>query len=213
MRAGRGSGVFVSVDGPGGAGKTTLVRYLCGWLAGRGHAVHTTTEPSHGPLGELARHCSDTYRGHALACLVAADRYHHLTTEIRPALRAGRIVLSDRYVASSYVLQRLDGVPVELIAAVNSDVDRPDLAVILTADPVMTAERIAQRGAHSRFETDLDIHCREAALYRDTAARLEAVGYPVLTVESVTRCPELIAEHVGQQIERILEQGSQPSTV
>lgn len=69
---------------------------------------------------------------HARACLVAADRYHCLATEIRSALAAGKIVLCDRYVASSYVLQHLDGVPIEFIEALNADANRPDLAVILT---------------------------------------------------------------------------------
>jgi dTMP kinase len=76
--------------------------------------VHTTSEPSHGPLGTLARHGTDTYSGYVLACLVAADRYHHLATDIRPNLAAGRIVVCDRYVPSSYVLQLMDGVPIEL---------------------------------------------------------------------------------------------------
>jgi dTMP kinase len=70
--------------------------------------VHVTAQPSHDRFGEIARHGTDTYTGHTVACLVAADRYHHLATQIRPQLAAGRIVLCDRYVASSYVLQRVD---------------------------------------------------------------------------------------------------------
>lgn len=208
----REAGVFVSIDGPGGAGKTTLVRHLHRWLADRGHAVQATTEPSHGPLGELARHGSDTYHGHALACLVAADRYHHLATEIRPALWTGHVVLSDRYVASSYVLQRLDGVPIEFIEAVNADVDRPDLAVLLTADPVVTTQRIATRGVHSRFETDLDIHHREADLYHDTAARLAAAGYPIVTVDTSSQCPQRVTEQVGRRIELLTRRTGQSPT-
>ncbi|MEU4445453.1 hypothetical protein AB0K14_26500 [Actinosynnema sp. NPDC050801] len=61
------------------------------------------------PLGELARRGIDAYRGMALTCLCAADRHHRLDTEIQPALREGRVVLCDRYVASSLVLQGLDG--------------------------------------------------------------------------------------------------------
>ncbi|MEU6071861.1 hypothetical protein ABZ864_47440 [Streptomyces sp. NPDC047082] len=48
----------------------------------------------------------------AMACLVAADRYHHLAQEIRPALQRGNVVLCDRYIASSLVLQVIDGLPV-----------------------------------------------------------------------------------------------------
>ncbi|MBO0874853.1 MAG: dTMP kinase [Pseudonocardia sp.] len=122
----------MTIDGPGGVGKSTTTRYLHRRLATRGYDVYATAEPSDDALGRLARR-PGTYTKHALACLVAADRYHHLDTEIHPALRAGRIVVSDRYVPSSYVLQRIDGVPLDFIEAINTDTDIPDLAVLLTA--------------------------------------------------------------------------------
>jgi dTMP kinase len=205
-------GVFVSIDGPGGAGKTTLIEHLQRWLTDHGHPVHATTEPSHATLGQLARYSTDAYHGHALACLVAADRYHHLATEIRPALADGKIVLCDRYVASSYVLQRLDGVPMEFIEALNADADRPDLAIILTADPIATAERIAYRGAHTRFETDPDLHQREADLYRDTTTRLATAGYRMLTTDSTAQRPDRIAEHLGPRIASLAQKVGRPLT-
>jgi thymidylate kinase-like protein len=52
--------------------------------------------------------------GHALACLYAADRYHHVETEIRPRIEAGAIVITDRYIPSGLVIQRFDGVDPEL---------------------------------------------------------------------------------------------------
>jgi dTMP kinase len=203
-------GVFVTIDGPGGAGKTTLVEHLQRWLTDRGHPIHATTEPSRATLGQLARHRTDTYHGHTLACLVAADRYHHLASEIRPALADGKIVLCDRYVASSYVLQRLDGVSMEFIEALNADADRPDLAVILTADPRATAERLAQRGAHTRFETNPELHRREADLYRDTTIRLATAGYGLLTVDSTTQRPDRIAEHLGPRIVALTQRVGPP---
>jgi dTMP kinase len=205
-------GVFISIDGPGGAGKTTLVEHLQRWLTAQGHPVHATTEPSHTALGRLARHRTDNYRGHALACLVAADRYHHLVSEIRPAVAAGKIVLCDRYVASSYVLQRLDGVPLEFIQALNADADRPDLAVILTADPVATTKRIARRGAHTRFETDHDLHRREAALYQDTVILLAAAGYRLLIVDSTAQRPDQITDQIGPRIVSLVQRVSLPPT-
>jgi dTMP kinase len=104
--------VFVTLDGMGRAGKSTTTRHLHQDLTAAGYTVHVTAQPSHDRFGEIARHSTDTYTGHALVCLLAADRYH-LATEIRPKLAAGRIVLCDRYVASSYVLRRMDAVPIE----------------------------------------------------------------------------------------------------
>ena len=56
--------------------------------------VYVTREPSDGPIGELACELTETLRGNALACLYAADRYHHLTAEVFPHLEAGEIVIT-----------------------------------------------------------------------------------------------------------------------
>lgn len=193
-------GVFVTLDGPGGAGKSTATRHLHDLLVRRGYRVHATTQPSRGQLGEIARHGTDTYSSHALACLVAADRYHHLTNEIRPQLASGAIVLCDRYVASSYVLQRMDGVPVEFIEAINAAADVPQLAVILTADPEITAARIARRGAHSRFEAGVATSQAETALYHDAASRLTTHGYPLHTIDTTHTPITTVAAQLAQKI-------------
>lgn len=77
----RRQGLFVSVDGPSGAGKSTIVQHLAQLLIAAGEQVHTTAEPSGGPIGLLCRALTETVTGHALACLYAADRYHHIQTE------------------------------------------------------------------------------------------------------------------------------------
>lgn len=195
--------VFVTLDGLGGVGKTTTTEHLHLYLTGQGYSVHSTTEPSHEQLGRLARHSTDTYSGHALACLVAADRYHHLATDVRPHLAAGRIVVCDRYVASSYVLQRMDGVPVEFIESINAAADMPDLAVILTADPAVTAHRIALRGAHSRFEAGTSTSRTEADLYRDTAARLAERRHPLLIVDTTDAPPAEVTAAIAGRIAQL----------
>lgn len=81
-------GVFISVDGPSGCGKTTLTSALTQRLRTLGHHVHQTAEPSTGPIGALARAMTDTSSGAVLACLYAADRYHHIDTEIAPRVRS-----------------------------------------------------------------------------------------------------------------------------
>lgn len=199
-------GLLVSVDGPGGAGKTTTVAHLAGLLAGR---VHATIQPSRDPPGHLAR--TGAYRGHALACLVAADRYHQQDHEIRPALADGRIVICDRYVASSYVLQRMDGVPIEFVEALNAAADRPDLAVILTAVPATATARIDQRGTRHRFEAGLATSTQEAELYADTIERLAAQGWPLHSIDTTTLPPEQVAEQIATRIgQRLAELADRP---
>src|SRR4051794_26451768 len=107
--AGLLAGLLVSIDGPGGVGKTTTLAYLATILTRAGLPVHQTAQPSTGPIGALAPDLVPTAGGAALACLFAADRYHQLDTEIRPHRAAGRIVLCDRYLASGLVVQRADG--------------------------------------------------------------------------------------------------------
>lgn len=98
-------GLFISVDGPSGAGKSTIVRHLAQLLIGHGEDVHITAEPSTGPIGVLCRELTETVTGHALACLYAADRYHHVETEIRPFTDDGKTVITDRYLPSGLVGQ------------------------------------------------------------------------------------------------------------
>src|SRR6185437_411501 len=105
----KSAGLFVSIDGPGGSGKSTTVSLVCQQLTAMGLPVHATTEPSRTPLGNLIRAGTYTYQCMSLACLVAGDRHHHLAADIRPQLYANSIVISDRYLPSSLVLQRMDG--------------------------------------------------------------------------------------------------------
>lgn len=201
-------GLFITFDGMAGAGKTTAVGLLGGYLRDLGYQVHTTAEPTRDTLGKLARRETDRYRGRALACLIAADRYHHVETEIRPRLQRGEIVLCDRYVASSYVLQQIDGVSLEFIEALNRGVDLPDLAVMLLADPEETASRIAVRGAHDRFQSGVNASRTEAGMYSEVASGLHRQGLPVVTVDTTRRDPQAVVQLLA---ERIAEQTSSNS--
>jgi dTMP kinase len=70
-------------------------------LVAAGENVHITAEPSNGPIGALCRELTESVTGYALACLYAADRYHHVQTEIRPHTESGETVISDRYICGA----------------------------------------------------------------------------------------------------------------
>ncbi|GGU84965.1 dTMP kinase [Lentzea flava] len=198
-------GLLITLDGPKGAGKSTTARNVGRDLERRGLAVHVTTQPSRNQLGEIARSKTDTYRGLTLACLVAADRYHHLAHELRPRRDAGEIVICDRYVASSFVLQQMDGVPLDFVEAINAHADLPDLAVILTADPTIAAARIARRGSHDRFHTDVSTSAREVELYSKAAKRLAELGHEVVTLDTTGAMPDQIARRIGDHIAALVD--------
>jgi dTMP kinase len=160
-------GVLVTIDGPNGSGKTTLAREV----AARLHAsetVHCTRQPSPTALGDTVRNAEREVSGRALACLVAGDRHHQAQTEIVPRLVQGAIVICDRYVESSLVLQRLDGVEIDYILAVNAGIPRPAVRVRLLAEPAVLAARISQRpvAAERRFERTVPRE-RELELYAE----------------------------------------------
>ncbi|OLR94743.1 dTMP kinase [Actinokineospora bangkokensis] len=197
-------GLLISIDGPAGAGKSTLVAALARYLADRGHRVHATAEPSHGPIGTLARANADTLHGYALACLVAADRYHHLDTELRPRRNDGHLVLCDRYLPSTLVLQRMDGLPLDFLEALNAHVDLPDLAVVLTLDPFEAADRVRARGAHSRFHQGVDSTIKEINLYDHVGAWLSTRRVPVLHLDTTSTPIRRLCDVITTQVEAML---------
>jgi dTMP kinase len=200
-------GLFVSVDGPGGAGKSTIVRHLAQLLTADGATVHVTAEPSTGPIGVLCRELTETVTGHTLACLYAADRYHHLATEIRPAIETGQIVISDRYIPSGLVMQRFDEVALSFLWQINAAADRPDLAVILRADPGVIAGRLRRRGARNRFQVTPGSSHAETRFYGQAADCLRRAGFNLLEVDVGGSPPERSAALIRDSLMRCLPAG------
>jgi dTMP kinase len=160
------AGQLITIDGPNGSGKTSLVAALAAHLRAVGWQVHSTHQPSPSRLGEQIRAAEATVGGRALACLVAGDRHHQAVTEIAPKLAEGIAVICDRYIESSLVLQRLDGVETEYILAINAGIPRPTTRVRLLAKPELLAARLAERPPDPgrRFERTASAE-RELELY------------------------------------------------
>jgi dTMP kinase len=194
-------GMLVSIDGPGGSGKSTITALVSQQLSARDLHPWATAEPSSTALGELIRASTDIYHGIALACLVAGDRHHHLAAEIRPRLRDGAVVICDRCLPSSFVLQRMDDVSWDVIGQLNAGTEPPDVAVILNADPPVLRQRMELRGGtHSRFERAPDGPAIEHALYQDTAGRLRAEGWQICEIDTTNRTAASSAAIVAARI-------------
>lgn len=103
-------GLFLTLEGPEGSGKTTQLRRLHGALAEAGRQVICTREPGGTPIGEQIRSVLHDLRNDAMlplteALLYSAARAQHVSQVIRPALARGDIVISDRYAESTLAYQ------------------------------------------------------------------------------------------------------------
>jgi dTMP kinase len=147
---------------------------------------------------------AETVTGHALASLYTADRYHHIETEIKPLIRSGHVVISDRYLASGLVIQRFDHVDPEFLWQLNEEVHRPDLTVILDADPDVIAERLRDRGPHNRFQHAPGNSHTEVGFYRQATDTLIEAGFDVLRVDCSRRPPEQSAALIRDRLAVLL---------
>ncbi len=137
------SGYFITIEGLDGSGKTTQINALREYLTTLGYDVRVTREPGGTPLAEEIRAMildpDKTIDPTTEAYLYAAARAEHVRGVIRPALRAGQVVLCDRYLDSSIAYQgggrELGGDVIAALNTVATDGVVPDLTLLFTMDP------------------------------------------------------------------------------
>ena len=145
-------GFFIAIDGPNGVGKTSFINKLEKRL-NEEYDVILTKEPSNTEFGNKLKVNEGNYRGLEYARLIAYDREFHIKKEIMPAYQSDKIIITDRYIASSLALQFLDGVALQDIWELNKDFLKPSLYIILSASPMVIEERLKLRDALTYFET------------------------------------------------------------
>ena len=156
MKKNTTKGFFIAIDGPNGAGKTVLLeeieKSMKKRIKDKNIQFYKTKEPTNSVLGKFVRDISEVVTGNSLACLVSADRYEHLKNEIIPELKKGKIVITDRYILSSLILQVMDGVKESFILNLNSKIIKPDLQLAIFAEEKIIQNRLKQRDKLTRFE-------------------------------------------------------------
>ena len=151
-------GVFICIEGLDGSGKTTHAHKLVRNLQQRGFDAEYTTEPSRGELGTFIR-------GNILdgkkrvpsvveALLFAVDRVEHLEKDVKPALKEGKVVVSDRCIYSSLAYQGGAGLDLDWIEEINRFALPPDLAIYINVPPEVVVKRIRRKkSVMERLET------------------------------------------------------------
>lgn len=205
-------GLFITVEGGEGVGKSTNIAFLEQHLRERGVDLLVTREPGGSKLGETLRQLlldvdEEPVDPMAELLMMFAARAQHIKTRIEPALSAGRWVLCDRFTDATYAYQCGGrGIPRSAVAALEELVQgqlRPDCTLLLDA-PVSTGmARARERGELDRFEreelaffervraTYLDLAQSSSGRYRivDASQSLEAVQMQLLKVcNDLTGC-------------------------
>jgi len=170
------TGLFVSLEGGDGAGKSTQAAMLRDWLEEAGREVVLTREPGGTELGRLLRDAvlhGDHVDPRTEALLYATDRAHHVASLVRPALERGAVVVTDRYLDSSVAYQGsgrdLGADEVEALSMWATQGLLPALTVLLDLDPVVGRSRLT--GDLDRLESAGDeFHARTRQAFLDRAA-------------------------------------------
>jgi dTMP kinase len=180
-------GLLIALEGIDGSGKSTQARLLAGALERLGREVVLTREPSEGRAGqELRRYLLGPSRHLSPAvelALFVCDRREHVAATIRPALKAGKTVITDRYYYSSAAYQGALGLDPEQILALNQAfAPRPHLVFILSLPVSAALRRLAAKGSGVRQLSESPQNLpRVAAIYdsfRGPACRRLDAGEP-----------------------------------
>ena len=205
-----GRGVFITLEGIDGSGKSTQGRRLAEALRAEGRDVVLTREPGGSPGAEEIRRLlvegdPDRWSGETEILLFTAARRDHLEKTIRPALAAGRIVVSDRFADSTRVYQgaargELRGF-VDRLHEMAIGIE-PDLTLVIDMDPEAALARgLARKSGEDRFEdlgAGFQVRLRE--------------GFLALAAEHPARCrlidgnrdPEAVARDIRAAVAAVL---------
>ena len=197
------AGIFITLEGTEGSGKSTQAARLAETLRTEGHAVLLTREPGGTPAAELLREVllksnSESLAAETEAFVILAARRQHVDHVIAPALRQGAIVICDRFVDSTLAYQGYArGLELKTLRTMNRWATgglAPDLTLLFDL-PVATGLRRRQRDAAGQNRLDRETkrfheHVRSGflELARKEARRIKPIN--------AARTPDRIAEDV-----------------
>ncbi|RYL89807.1 dTMP kinase [Sporolactobacillus sp. Y61] len=206
----RDKGLFITFEGPDGAGKTTQIHKLARMLETQGVSFVLTREPGGTAIGDEIRsmildpaHQALTDRTEIL--LYAASRSQHVEEKIIPALKSGQVVLSDRFVDASIAYQAYGlGQPVKWVREVNRFATgglTPDRTYLIDVSPEAGRKRMKQRsgapetGATQRAD-ELDRVERRSLAYHQRVRE----GFQKILQENEQRICRINGEQAANEV-------------
>ncbi|MDR0300551.1 MAG: dTMP kinase [Streptococcaceae bacterium] len=194
--------IFISLEGPEGAGKSTVLEALLPILSEKREVV-ATREPGGVRIAEDIRNIvldqkNTSLDGKTELLLFAAARRVHLLEKIKPALEAGKLVLVDRFIDSSVAYQGFaGGVEVEQVKWLNdfaTDSLKPDLTLFFDLEPEEGLKRVMNNGEREKNRLDLaelDYHNK---VYKGYKALLKTDSDRIVSVDASQSPEEVVKE-------------------
>lgn len=193
------NGIFITIDGPNGVGKSSFIDALSKKLS-QSFPCFLTREPSPTEFGDFVRKYEHHLSSASYAHLIWSDRYFHIENFVLPELETGKVVISDRYIESSFVLQGFDGLPINTIWEMNKDFIIPDISIILLATPTLLEERLSTRSCLTRYERKMT-RDQEVYAYREAVDYLTSKGFNFLVLENDTL--EDFSKNISEVYDRV----------
>jgi dTMP kinase len=177
--------MFITLEGPEGSGKTSVMKEVIARLRQEGFVIEETREPGGTPIAEQIREVilnkeNTKLDPRAEALLLAASRRQNLVEKIWPALKAGKIVICDRFIDSSLAYQGgARGLGIEPVLSINlfaTESSYPQLTLLFDIPPELGLKRIAANANREINRLDLEqlsFHQKVRDTYLNLAKRFK----------------------------------------
>jgi dTMP kinase len=215
-------GKIIAIEGTDGVGRSTQIRLLREWLEVRGYGVVETgwtRSPLMAPTIDLAK-SSNTLNKLTFVLLYACDFADRLEKEIIPALKAGFIVLADRYIYTALARAGVRGVDRHWIRQLYGFAISPHLVFYLKIDVDALARRVLETGGMAYWESGMDLKAGDdiyenfrtyqRSLLKEYAAMSEEFGFRMLEGRKSINA---IQEELRRQIGEFLEESDSPKVL
>ena len=206
------SGLFISLEGPDGSGKTTQIQLLQEFLIERGYEVVLTREPGGTDISEQVRKIILDVNNEKMSnmtelLLYTAARAQLVDEIIRPALEAGKVVICDRFYDSSAVYQGIArGMGVDMVYQLNEEALQgilPDITFLMDMDAEEGIQRKKKQATLDRLEKEnLEFHQKVVEGYRSLAKRNSQRIKVLNATDSIDQIQKQMRQYLLRQIEK-----------